>query len=245
MNLIRLRRGAPFAVGVAALIALAFLPASLPEGDDLVVSRGKQAAGQITNGTTISQELVSTGTSITALGLLLGNDERAEDGAVRVTLEAQHDGQWQMLASETVQEGDQRGAAFGTISFAPPLAVTINQPLRITAQLPVANAYPATWWVSTGFARDGFALSVNGIRQDNTLCFTIAYGRASGHLIQMLTPVWQRITIFLNAGWQVVLLLGFVLVAAGLMTIAWHLLGGSGDQAPPPLTGADPPDHVP
>jgi hypothetical protein len=245
MNLARPQRIAPFAVGVAALIVLAFLPVSLPEGDDLAVSRGKQPAGQITNGTVISQEFVSTGTSVTSLGLLLGSDERAEAGAVRVTLEAQRDGQWQMLASETAQEGDQRGATFGTIAFSPPLAVTINQPLRITAQSSPADTRPVTWWVSTGFARDGFALSVNGSRRDDTLCFTIAYGRASGRLVQMLKPVWQRISIFLNPGWQVMLLFGFALIAAGLMAIAWHLFGGSGDPPPDPLMGTDPPGPAP
>src|SRR5262249_43818544 len=151
--------------------------------------------------------------------LMLGTYQRINHGTFQVTLEAQRDGQWQMLASQLVQKetlGDMAIVSY-TLPLPRPTAVTITERLRITVQSPDdGQANAITWWLNDkDIAREGFAALVNSEPQQGTLCFSVTYAHTSGRLIQFIGLVWERSTIFLNPRWRAALLFGLGMLLLG------------------------------
>lgn len=226
----------PALIGLLLLAAIAVLPVTVPRGDDVAVTQAKQPAGGIAKDVTVTQELPATGKAIRSLGLLLGTYKRANRGTLEITLEAQSpEGQWQPLATRTVAKAALPDSQLYTLAFTPPLAVTIDQPLRITLRsadnLDFDNA--VTWWTdpewkppSVAANQPPYRLFVDGAPRSGAACFTITYTKASGRLFQTVTPLWERMTVFLNPAWSAALLAALALFAASFLVIGQRVPDG-------------------
>jgi hypothetical protein len=226
--------------GFAVLIVLCFMPVSIAQGDDITPTRARQPAARIVQGTTVQQYFPASGTTITEIGLVLGTYERIDHGTFQVLVEAQRNGRWQTLATKTVAKETLGNAA--TVSYAlpfsPPLAVTMQEPLRITVQSPdEGQANAITWWMNDQETpREGFSMLINNEPQQGQLSFSVAYPHASGRLIQKIGLAWERSTIFLSPGWRAILLFGLGVLCLGVVLATYLLLA---------KVGAAPPDTVP
>lgn len=221
----------------AVLITLCFMPVSIAQGDDVTPTRARQPAARIVQGTTVQQYFPASGTAISEIGLVLGTYERINHGTFQVLVEAQRDGQWQTLATRTVAKETLGNAATGSyvLPFSPPLAVTMQEPLRITVQSPdegPANAI--TWWMNDlETPREGFSMRINNEPQQGQLSFSVVYPHASGRLIQKIGLAWERSTILLSPGWRVVLLLGLGILLLGGLLATCLLFADIGARAAP------------
>ncbi len=240
LNAKRLRRLLPalipVCIGLLLLVGIALLPVSVPQGDDVAITQAKRPTMGIAHDVTVAQEFPATGKAITSLGLLLGTYGRANQGTFTLTIEGEQDGQWYVLAEEAAVKATLRDTAFHTLTFSPPLAVTINQPLQVTLRsadgLDFDNAI--TWWTdpertppSLGLKQPPYGLYVDGFLNKGTACFTVTYPRASGHLFQVLAPLWGRVTIFLNPRWPTMLLVALGLFAASFLVIGQRVPDGA------------------
>jgi hypothetical protein len=211
MNPARLRRLLPLLVAVALFSVIACLPVRIAGGDDISVTRAREPVAPIVSNVTVSQEFPAKGRAIRSLGLFVSSYGSSKRGTFQVTVDSQDSGRWQPRTSERIPVaslGDTSSDAY-VLTFAQPLAVTMDQPVRISVQLSDADPASAiTWWSNSDITHDGYPARVNGKQQMGILCFTVSYQPTSARLIQLLGPAWRRVTIFLNPAWQSVLLLG-------------------------------------
>ncbi len=216
----------PTLLGVAGLLAVALLPVSVPQGDDLRIADPKRPIGEIEQGVTVSQVFPATGSAITSLEVLLGTYQRINHGTLIVTLAALHGATWHPLAMRTLAKETIRDNAFAAMSFTPPLAVTTGERLRLTLQSPDGPGDGVAWWTNPDTVRDGSILAVNGGEQKGTACFAVTYVHPTGRLYRMVGPIWGRMTLFLNPGWRVFLLVGLATLAATFLVVSGILLSG-------------------
>lgn len=223
MNQLRWHRLAPVLLAVVALGVIASLPVKIARGDDIASIRVREPVATIVKGVTVSQEFPAKGEEIRSLGLFLSRYGSVTRGSFLVTIDSQLGEQWQPLASESVPIAALRDRPTDPYAFRfrQPLAVTMDQRVRITVQSPEGDATNAIqWWSNPDFTHEGYAARVNGKQQEGILCFTVTYEPAIGRLIQVLGPAWTRATIFLNTGWQVMLLIGLGAIALSFVVIA-------------------------
>jgi hypothetical protein len=232
------RRYVPLAVAVLALLAIGFLPISIPIEDDTSTSGAPNgpadysapavsadndaihAIGPIGGGTVVTQDFPSGGAGITSLSLFLGATRRIDQGTMTVTLQTQENGQWTPIATQTIDEARLKDKSFSTLSFAPPLAVARGQIVRIALAADPGADGAVTWYANSSWDAPGFALFVNRDRQQGAGIIHVSYGRQSGRVVQMLAPLWDRTTIFLDPLWRVILALGVVALVGGVAVAA-------------------------
>jgi hypothetical protein len=226
------------AVVVLALLAIGFLPISIPTEDDTstsgapnsppdysapAVSAGDtttHAIGPIGSGTVVTQDFPSGGAGITALSLFLGTTQRIDRGTMTVTLQTQQNGQWAPIATQTIDETRLKDKNFSTVSFVPPLAVARGQTIRIALVADPGADAVVTWYANLLWNTADFPLFVNGDRQQGAAIIRVSYARATGRVFQMLGPLWGRATIFLDPLWRVILALGVVALVGGVAVVA-------------------------
>jgi hypothetical protein len=228
----------PLAVVVLALLAIGLMPIALPREDDMSTSgapngtpdysapavtagdAATHAIGPIGNGTVVTQDFPSGGTGMTSLSLFLGTTQRIDQGTLKVTLQTQENSQWTAIATQTIDEARLKDKAFSTLSFEPPLAVTRGQIIRVAlAAEPGADA-ATVWYMNPLWNTPDFPLFVNGDRQQGAGIIHVSYARATGHVFQMLGPLWERATIFLGPLWRVILALGVIALVGGVVVAA-------------------------
>jgi hypothetical protein len=259
------RRYVPLAVVALALLAIGFLPISIPTEDDTstsgapngppdysapAVSAGDtttHAIGPIGSGTVVTQDFPAGGTSVASLSFFLGITQRIDQGTMTVTLQTQQNGQWAPIATQTIDEAHLKDKSFSTLSFAPPLAVARGQTIRIAlAADPGADA-AVTGYANLLWNTPDFPLFVNGDRQQGAAIIRVSYARATGRVFQMLGPLWDRATIFLDPLWRAILALGVVALGGGVAVAVCVYgerpsperggVGGGEPSEPPPASG--------
>jgi hypothetical protein len=224
----------PFVVVVLVLLAIGFLPVSLPLVDNtstsgapngpidystLVAATNDTAPrpiGPIRNGTVVTQDFPSAGMKIASLSLFLATSPRASQGAMKVTLQTQENGQWTQIATQTIDTARLRDKAFSTLSFAPPLAVARGQMVRIVLEADAGADNAVSWYANPLWDEPAFPLFVNRDRQEGAGIIRVSYGRKTGYAFQMLGLIWDRVTIFLDPLWRVTLVLGVVMLIGGV-----------------------------
>lgn len=229
-------------VGLAALVAVALLPVSVPQGDDVRIANTAQPS-PLAKGVMVSQEFPATGGTLTSLGVLLGTYKRINQGTLTLTLAAQRGGVWQTLATETFAKEMLRDSEFMTVTFTPPLAVKTREMLRLTLQSPDRLEDAVAWWTSPDVARQGFSLSIDGQPQMGAASFAVTYTHSTGRLFQMVGPIWGRLTLFLDPGWRFLLLVGLAILAITFLVLSVRLFSGMW-WAAPPVDAVDQPKGV-
>lgn len=258
----RTRRLLPVCIGIAALVAIALLPAALPTEEPtstLAIARGDGAyatvapgavaapprpIGAIFGGGTVAQEFPAAGTEITEAALVLATYQRDNSGTIQVMVQAQANGQWQTLGSRTVRKASLRDNVLNAVTFDPPLAVKRGQSLRIVLQADGSEQNAITWWINPSYQRPGFALSRDGESVPGAAQFQISYGRRTGRLAGMIGPLWTRATLFLDTLWRVVLAAGLLMLAGGFLVLGRFLpdrvhASARRSRRPSPLPGVD------
>ena len=113
---------------------------------------------------------------------------------------------------------------YQTFDFSPAVIVRKGQTLRIlvTADGDANNA--VTWWVNGSVQPEGYSLVYNGMPQEGTARFIVLYATASGPLFTVIGPFWQRLTVFLDPLWQIVLVFGLCVLAGSLVLLGRYLI---------------------
>jgi hypothetical protein len=239
-----MRRLLPLLIGLLILVAIGFLPVSLPAADDTNTEAAPQGSGtnttplrpigEIDAGGTAAQEFPAAGTKISTATLLLTTYQRANSGAIQVMLQTQANGRWQTLGSQTMQKADLRDNALTTVTFDPPLRVQRGQIVRIVLQADGDARNAISWQINPSSQMPGFALFLNGDPQPGTAQFQISYAPASGRLGAMIGPVWARITVFLDPLWRVILAAGILVLLGGFFVLGRYLPGRAPACLQPP-----------
>ncbi len=216
-------------VAIATLVALAIVvfvvPVSLPTGDDINVPKGEtpQPVGALTANITVTQQFPATGTAIRSVALQLGTYRRTNAGMLRVSVLAYQDAQWRVLAMQTLPTQTLADNEFATITFNPPLAVTLDQRLRLSVQSDADLARAVTWWVNPDYAPAEYMLLVNDKPERGTARFAITFAPRQGQIATMLGSVVSRASILLNAGQRVALILAAVVLLVGILMFGRRL----------------------
>lgn len=218
--------------GVIVIAALASLPVAVPDADDSGVPLPGMATpvptataaddpftpvGPLFGGQVAAQQFPANGARVREIALFLGTYRRANYGMVTVTLQAMRGGQWQDLAAQSFDKLTVRDNAYLTIPFAPPVAVTTGEPLRVALRVEGGSSEAITWWKEPNWNPDGYALLLNDRRQEGTARFRVSYAPEAGPLIRMIGPLWARLTVFLDPGWRVALVVGIGTLLAALV----------------------------
>ncbi len=217
--------------GLVAIAAIALMSVSVPGGDDIRIANSGLPSPTIARGVVVTQEFPATGKDLTSLAVLLGTYKGVNQGQIILTLAAQREGNWQILATETLAKETLaketlRDDTFATVTFTPPLAVQASELLRLTLQSPDRLENGVAWWTSPDVSRPGFLLAVNGQKQMGTASFAVTYTHPTGRLFQMVGPIWARMTLFLDPGWRLILLLGLATVVTTILVVGARLLAG-------------------
>lgn len=225
----------PLLIGLLILVVIGLLPVSLPTEDDTTTQAILQGdggdappprpVGEIFAGVTVAQEFPATGTEISAAALLLATYQRVNSGTIQVMLQTQANGQWQTLGSQTVEKAKLRDNMPHTVTFDPPLVVKRGQIMRIVLQADGNEQNAITWWIHPSSPRPGFALILNGDPQPGVAEFQISYARASGRLIELIDPLWARMTVFLDPLWRAILAVGILVLLGSLFMLGRYLPG--------------------
>jgi hypothetical protein len=233
---------------VVIVVALLALPVSVPVADDSGVpypgigtaappvapasDPGLQPVGALSGGQTVAQEFPANGTAVSRIGLYLGTDNRANRGTASVTLQAYRAGAWQDLRTESFASDTLRDGGYLFFTTAPAVAVQRGAPLRIVLRAEGGAVGAITWWKSPAWNPEGYALFLNGVRQDGTARFVVSYEPARGRLGQHLGRVWADLTVFLDPVWRIALIVGIASLILGLVLALRPL------RAPRPPTNA-------
>ncbi|MDQ6832307.1 MAG: hypothetical protein M3008_02810 [Chloroflexota bacterium] len=231
-------RGA--AIGTLFLAIVAVCPVKVPTADQSgvplpgvpTVAPASTAAntpaihpiGGLYSGITAQQQFPANGARVRSIALFLGTYLRENHGVLKVTVQADAAGIWQDVATRTVDKAAIKDNAYQTFDFSPAVTVRKGQALRIlvTADGDANNA--VTWWVNGSVQPEGYSLVYNGMPQEGTARFIVSYATASGPLFTVIGPFWQRITVFLDPLWQIVLVFGLCVLAGSLVLLGRYLI---------------------
>jgi hypothetical protein len=225
----------PALVGLLILVAIGLLPVSLPMEDDTTTQAISESAGVnatpqrpiggVFAGITVAQEFPAAATKISRAALVLATYERTNSGTIQVMLQTQTNGRWQTLGSRAVEKAALRDNEPNTVTFDPPLVVKRGDIVRIVLQADGNAQNAISWWINPSDQRPGFALFLNGAPLPGTAQFQVSYARASGRLVEMIGPIWTRITVFLSPLWRVILAVGILILLSSLFVLGRYLPG--------------------
>jgi hypothetical protein len=240
MNRRLLRRAMPGAIGVLILAFIALLPVMVPIADEsgpplpgipttTPSATGSSAAatrplGGLYGNIAAMQQFPAAGERIDSVALFLGTYQRTNHGDFRVAVQANVAGEWKDLANRTVDKANLADNAYYTLTFSPPLLVARGQPLQLLLTSAGGSGDAITWWIDASSQPQGYALFYNGKPEGGTARFLVSYAPASGHLFQLLGPIWRRLTLFLDPLWQIVLLCGLCVLAGSFVLLGRHLM---------------------
>ncbi|MGI8857783.1 MAG: hypothetical protein ACR2JW_18765 [Thermomicrobiales bacterium] len=240
MNRYHLRRAIPAVIGGLVLAFVAFLPVTVPTADESGVhlpgiptitpstnslgAAGTRPIGGLYGNIAAKQQFPAAGERIHSVALFLGTYRRTNRGDFQVAIQTNVAGEWKDLATRVVDKAGVTDNAYYTLTFSPPLLVAKGQPLQIVLTSADGAGDAITWWIDTSWQPQGYALAYKDTPQPGTALFLVSYAPDSGRLFQTLGPVWRRLTIFLDPLWQVVLILGFCVLAGSFVLLGRHLV---------------------
>jgi hypothetical protein len=226
MNARGIRRALIVSLGIIVLVVLAFLPVTVPTADvtgppapatDTTTDATSHLMGGISGGMMAIQQFPAASTDIQAVALLLGTYHRTNQGTARISMQANTNGAWQNLATQSVEKAKLQDNALYSFTFTPPLTVAKGQSVRIILESDGGANDAIGWWTNRGWKPDGYTLAFNGQEQEGTAAFQVTYAPATGRLFRMLGMVWNRMTVFLDPSWRFVLLIGLGLLGGGVI----------------------------
>ncbi len=171
-------------------------------------------------GVEVIQQFPVTGAPITAIAIQLATYKRVNVGTVQLTVRVMRGGYWQVLAVRTIAKEQLKDNAFQSFEFSPALLTRPDEILAVVVAADQDNSQAISWWIDPTLSEASYQLLVNGMPQPGMAVFSIAYVQKSGPVITLLPDLWQRLTIFLDPLWQVLLLLG---LALGIVPLVWLL----------------------
>lgn len=221
------------------IVALSRLRVSLPPHDDIQKPNMLDVPGvQIFEGVSVTQEFIARDDNIASVALMLATYARENPGRLKVELFQRRKSGWFRLAKERLEKRQLVDNAFQVFTFLTPLNVHVGDQLalKLSADGPATSAI--TWRVFPDLTLPGHRMLVGEQRVPGTASFKLTYvgakGRAGGPY--MRGRLWKRITIFLHAPGQVLLIAGFL---CALFSLVWLTLAplperASEDDAGPP-----------
>lgn len=237
-----LRHALSAAIVVIAVLFIGTRPVTLPTTDDTSVpaasapplpgkptpvahtdSDPDRTIGDISRSIIVQQQFVTNGERIKTISLLFSNYRHVNRGTVEITVQADVNGEWKDLTTQTINKEAIQDNGWHTLDFPSPLLVTKSQRLMMTIRSNDGPSDAVSIWRNGEYRPDGFLLTVNGQREDGTLRFQAGYMPQSGRLFRMLGPVWNRLTVFLDPLWRVVFLLGISILIGSIVLIARFL----------------------
>jgi hypothetical protein len=182
----------------------------------------KRPVARIHEGVSVTQEFPARGDGIAAVEIRLATYAKVNNGHVQLTVAHQVSGKWQVLATDTVLKRVLIDNAYHPFVFDPPLKVSAGERIALTITSDLGPEDAITWWMSPGWAPARHRLLVNGVEQDGTAQFDVAYAAPTGPAAEAAVrdTLWTRLTLFLDPPGQLMLLGGFSLALFGLV----HLL---------------------
>ncbi len=224
MSAAQIRRYIPLALLVPIIFAAGFLPVSLPTTEMAIPEGGtKRPVGEISSGVIITEQFPAVARGITSASLLLATYQRANHGVLRITLLTNTDNQWQEQAIREVDTATLTDNAYYTVIFPSPVPTMKGQRVRITLQSDSRPGESVTWWRNPDEQRADTTLIVNGQTLPGSGIYRVSYAPESGRLFSMIGKVWRRSTVFLNPGWQAVLVLGLMILVASVGALTRRL----------------------
>ncbi len=234
MRYVRSRWVVPAVCGLC-LLTIALVPVSVPVEDDTDTARpvstpgtnvvDARPVGAIVAGKPATQQFPAAGTHIRSIALMLATYQRTNHGPAEAIIQASDaSGQWQDLATRTIEKETLSDNAYYTLTFSPQLAVVKGQPIRITLRSDGGQNDAISWWTNANLQPDDYVLTYGGRPQKGTATFRVGYAAASGPLIATLGPLWHRVTIFLSPLWQGALIASLSLCVAGIVALCYFRL---------------------
>ncbi len=206
------------AIGALMLGGFASLPATLPTPETNVpATLNQKNTGPIDSNALAVQQFLADGRDIRTVSVLLATYLRTNHGGVSLTVASLNGNQWTTLGTLVADKATLQDNAFQTYRFVPPLPVAPHQPVRITLAADGDPNNAITWQTSADVRPVGYSLHVNGKEQPGSARFHVEYAGKSGRVGQLIRPMWQRLTIFLDPLWQVVLIVGMAIIAGGVI----------------------------
>ncbi len=205
-------------VTLLALALLAVLPVALPPGSDGALDTGDhQPVGGIAEGSTATQQFPAHGTAIHTVTVYLATFGRTNRGILHLSVfaETPTKGEWQRLATRDLDEATLIDNGYTTLTFSPPLPVAQGKGVRLVMEATGPPADAVTWWTNPQWQQPGYELTYNMNPMAGSAVFQVHYARTTHPLIGALGAVWARVTTFLTAPWQGLLLLALIGMAGG------------------------------
>ncbi|MHB8647869.1 MAG: hypothetical protein ACYDAR_18970 [Thermomicrobiales bacterium] len=226
MSATHARRCLPLALLALIILAMALVPVSLPVNDTIIPEGGNmRPVGEITAGVTVTEQFPAA-TNIASLSLLLSTYQRVNPGMLRITILAETGGEWQERAARDLDTMTLPATGYTTLLFSPPVAIRNGQHVRITLQSDNPPGQAVTWVRNPQGQRQDYLLTMNGQALPGNVIFQVSYRPDSGRLFRMIGAIWSRVTVFLNPLWQVVLIVGLVILAASVLALMRRLDDG-------------------
>jgi len=208
----------------AGLLAVLIWPISLKFADPVAIPQSAQPVpvGEITRGVTVRQQLPPPGTALSSVALFLDTYQHTSARVLEIAIEIRdRDGHWITISHTSVALSRITDKAYYTLSFSPPLRIppTKNLAIALSSDAPPGEA--VTWLTAPAWTNTEFQLSTNDRVQQGNAIMTAAYVGERGPLLKMLPAIWQRITVFLEPPWQLLLLLALIVAlgAAGVVIL--------------------------
>jgi hypothetical protein len=210
----------------AGLVAALVWPVSLTLADPVAIPRDATMVpvGEIARGITVRQQLPPPGTAFSSISLLLGTYHRTPAGSLEIVVEiADRDGRWIPLNHTSVALAQILDTVPYTLTFSPPLPIPPTEHLAIALSSDAPPGEAITWWTAPTWTKAGYQLFVNEQKGTGNAIMTAKYVGVRGPLLKMIPAIWQRMTIFLDPLWQIVLLLALLVgIGAGsVLLLRW------------------------
>lgn len=222
-----------FFLGLGIVIVVGLLPVTLPTRNDIYVPNSAQhyPVAPLVRGVVVAQQFPVVSGQIDSVALWFGTYQRANAGTLQFEIRANRNGGWQTLGMQTIEKASLHDNAYHTFDFSPPLSTSAGEQFQIVVQSDGTPAQAVTLFATTDWRQPGgYLLTVGDSPQPGTALFRVSYIRSSGHVFQMIGPIWRRSTVLLSVGWQIVLAAALAAAVACIVMLGRRL---SPETAPP------------
>ncbi|MGI8689045.1 MAG: hypothetical protein ACR2M3_10745 [Thermomicrobiales bacterium] len=213
-------------LGLGIVIVVGLLPVTLPTRNDIYVPNNAQhyPVTPLTHGVVVAQQFPVVSGQIDSIALLFGTYQRANAGTLQFEIRANRDGGWKTLATQTIEKASLHDNAYHSFDFSPPLSASAGEQFQIVVQSDGTAAQGISLYATTDWRQpDGYLLTVGDSPQPGTALFRVSYGRSSGHVFQMIGPIWRRSTVLLSVRWQIVLAAALGVALASVVMLGRRL----------------------
>lgn len=225
------RRVIEIGIGLLALVLIAVLPVAAPPGSDGAFdAMNHQPAGGIADGVSAVQQFPASGDAIRTVTVYLATFGRVNRGVLHLSVLAETAGGWQHLATRDLDERMLQDNSYTTLAFSPPLPVARGKGVRLVMEASAPATDAVTWWTNPQWTQPGYQLTYNMNPVAGSAVFQVHYTRETRPLVLALGGAWPRVTTFLTAPWQGLLVIALVGMAASVALIFRRL---PNDESPP------------